>query len=271
MKFSIVSGLNESKSNQNEINTTFSSLCHFLKSLEYDGIELGLLEPEKIDTAQIGEILEIYDMEIPAIGTGSTFIRFGYSLGHHDEAMRKNAIERLEKYMDFAFEFGSLVIIGLIRGRYKAKSNSKKEKLNIISSLKKCVRIAEDKDIYLAFEPINSFEVDSYNSISSSIDLINEINSENFKLLIDSFHTNLEEDPGFLWDDLKDITHHVKHIHLADTNRRAPGTGYFDFRAFLNLFRKNGYTDYASIETIMKPSFEDVAKESINYLKRISN
>jgi len=271
MKLSIVSGLNESKSDQDEINNTFTSLCDFLKSLGYDGIELSLLEPEKIDTKQINDIMNSYDMEISAIGTGSTFIRFGYSLGHHDEMIRKNALNRLEKYMDFAFETESLVIIGLIRGRYTAESSLKKEKLNIISSLKECVRIAENRDVFLVFEPINCFEIDSFNTISSSFELIKEINSDNFKLLIDSFHTNLEEDPGFIWDDLENICSHVGHVHLADTNRRAPGTGHFDFRAFLNIFKKNGYNKYASIETIMKPSFKDVAKESMDYLKMVLN
>ncbi|MFO7795163.1 MAG: sugar phosphate isomerase/epimerase family protein [Promethearchaeati archaeon] len=271
MKLSIVSGLNESKGDQEEINRDFSSLCDFLKSLGFDGVELSLLEPEKIDTQQINDIMNSYDMEISAIGTGSTFIRFGYSLGHHDERMRKNAINRLEKYMDFAFETESIVIIGLIRGRYTAESSLKKEKLNIISSLKECVRIAENKDVILAFEPINSFEIDSYNTISSSFDLIKDINSDNFQLLIDTFHINLEEDPGFIWDDLENICLYVRHIHLADTNRRAPGTGHFDFKAFLNIFEKNGYNNYASIETIMKPSFEDVAKESMDYLKMILN
>lgn len=271
MKLSIVCGLNESKSTHDEIINKFSSICEFLKSLGYDGIELSLLEPEKIESAEISEIKESYNMEISALGTGSTYIRFGYSLGHHDDTMRKKAIERIEKYMDFAVDTDSLVIIGLIRGRFSSKSSPKKERLNIISSLKRCVDLAEDRGVFMAFEPINSFEIDSYNTISSSMDLLQEINSDHLKLLIDSFHTNLEEDPGFIWEDLERISSDVIHIHLADTNRRAPGTGHFDFRAFLNTFKKVGYQNFSSIETIMKPSFEDVAEESIEYLKMILN
>lgn len=271
MKLSIVSGLNESKSPPDEVIKKFESLCDYLTSLGYDGIELSLLEPEKIRVSQIKEIKDSYDFDISALGTGSTFIRFGYSLGHYDETIRKKAIERLEKYMDFAVKTNSFVIIGLIRGRYSSNSSPKKERLNIISSLKKCVLLAEDRDVLLVFEPINSFEIDSYNTIASSVNLLKEINSDYLKLLIDSFHTNLEEDPGFIWDDLEKIAPKVKHVHLADTNRRAPGTGHFDFRAFLNTFENSGYSNYASIESIMKPSFEDVAKESIEYLKMILN
>ena len=269
MLLSIVSGLNESKSNQKDVIKKFSSLCQLLKSLNYDGIELSLLEPEKMDVKKIIETKDSYEMEIPALGTGSTFIRFGYSFGDTQESIRKKAVERIEKYIEFAQETQSKVIIGLIRGRYKNESNPQKDRLNIISSLKECCSLAENNNVQLLFEPINRFEIDSYNTISESIELIEEIGSNNLKLLVDSFHTYLEEDPSDIWNYLKEIAHHVGHIHLADTNRRAPGSGHFDFKTFLNNFKNQGYTEFVSIETIMKPSFELVAKNSSEYLRTI--
>jgi sugar phosphate isomerase/epimerase len=269
MKLSIVSGLNESKNSREEVLKQFAELCEFLNSLNYDGIELSLLEPEKINTKEINNIKDSYDIEISAIGTGSTYIRYGYSLGHQSEQIRKNAIQRIQQYLDFAQKIESKVIIGLIRGRYNYESSLKKEKNNIKLSLKECCRLAENYGLLLLFEPINRFEIDSYNTISESVKLIEKIGSENLKLLVDSFHTYLEEDPGYIWNYLEEITHYVAHIHLADCTRRAPGTGHFDFKSFLNIFKNSGYDGFASIETIMKPSFEDVAKNSSEYLHLI--
>jgi len=269
LKLSIVSGLNESKSSPDEVSKKFTSLCDLLKPLNYDGIELSLLEPERIDLKKISEIKDSYEMEISALGTGSTFIRFGYSLGHQDEKIRTNAIKRIDKYIDFALETNSKVIIGLIRGRYNFQNNPKREKLNIKSSLKQCCQIAENKDVVLLFEPINHFEIDSYHTLSESIGLIEEIGSEKLKLLIDCYHTNLEEDPGIIWDYLKEITDYVAHIHLADCTRRAPGSGHYDFKTFLSIFKDAGYNGYASVETIMKPSFDEVAKSTSEYLNTI--
>ncbi|MCK4779843.1 MAG: hypothetical protein KAT57_06645, partial [Candidatus Lokiarchaeota archaeon] len=110
---------------------------------------------------------------------------------------------------------------------------------------------------------------DSYNTISESVKLIEDIDSQYLKLLIDSYHMHLEEDPGFIWEYLEEITHHVAHLHLADCTRRAPGTGHFDFRTFLNIFKRSEYTGFASIDTIMNPSFKEVAKESSDYLRLI--
>jgi sugar phosphate isomerase/epimerase len=269
MRLSIVSNLNESNSKQEEIINKFSNLCEFLKPLNYEGLELSLLEPEKVDIKKINEIKDSYEMKIPALGTGSTFIRFGYSLGHCDDFLRKKAIERIEKYITFANETQSKVIIGLIRGRYNSESSPKKEKVNIKSALKQCCWIAENFNVELLFEPINRFEIDSYNTISESLELIKELGSENLRLLVDSYHIYLEEDPGFIWEYLEEITPYVSHIHLADCTRRAPGTGHFDFRTFLNIFKSFGYKNFASIETIMKPSFEEVAIQSSEYLHLI--
>jgi sugar phosphate isomerase/epimerase len=269
MRLSIVSTLDESKHHEIEIIRKFSIICDFLKPLHYDGVELSLLEPEKIDAKQINEIKDTYEIEIPALGTGNTFVRFGYSLGHFDELIRKKAIERVEKYIEFAREIQSKVIIGLIRGRYNFESGPKKEKINIKSSLRECCKIAENNNVVLLFEPINRFEIDSFNTISESVELIKEIGSNNLKLLLDSYHIYLEEDPVLIWDYLEEIAQFVSHIHLADCTRRAPGTGHFDFRTFLNIFKNAGYNGFASIETIMKPSFEEVAKESSEYLRLI--
>lgn len=269
MKLSIVSGLDESRSTPDQISQRFESLLSFLKPLQYDGIELSILEPERINSVEISEIKDSYDMEVSALGTGSTFIRFGYSLGHCDDIMRQKALERIRRYIDFAQDVDSKVIIGLIRGRYKFESSPKREKLNILDSLRMCCKYAEDKDVLLLFEPINSFEIDSYNTISESLDLIKEVNSDHLKLLLDSFHTYLEEDPGEIWEYLEEIKEEVAHIHLADSTRRAPGSGFFDFKKFLSIFERNNFNGFASIETIMKPSFEEVAKESILYLNLI--
>lgn len=271
MNLSMVVNLDEVKSSQEKIIDEFESVCEFLKPLGYNGIELSLLKPEKIDLESLRELMASYEMEIPAVGTGGTYIRYGYSLGSIDRSKRMLAIGRLKEYINFAAEVNSKVIIGLIRGRYNYQSGPKKEKLNIIESLNECLRYAEAKDVTLIFEPINRFEIDSYTTISSSLELLDKLDSPKIELLIDSFHTHLEENPGYIWEDLKEMAHKVGHIHLADTNRRAPGTAHFDFRTFIDIFKNIHYEGFYSLETINEPSFGDVAKQGAEFLKYIDS
>jgi sugar phosphate isomerase/epimerase len=270
MKFSIVSGLNESSSSKEQIVEKFTKLCEFLKPLGYKGVELAILEPEKIPVNDLVEISDSFGMEIPALGTGSTFLRFRYSFGDINSGIRKKAIDRIEEYIKFSTISNSKVIIGLIRGRFTYKNNPETEKKNIIDSLKKCCKIAEENGVELIFEPINRFEIDSYNTLTGSTKLIQQVGSENLKLMVDSYHTHLEEDPRTVWSHLDSIASIVSHLHLADDTRRAPGTGHFNFIKFLEIFKKHNFQGFASIETIMKPSFEDVARQTMDYLKSIN-
>jgi len=270
MKFAIVTGLNESQSSNQQILEKFRNLCEFLKPLGYEGIELAILEPERIPGKELKEIAESYKMKISALGTGSTFLRFGYSLGDFRLEIREKAIERIKKYIEFATISDSKVIIGLIRGRYSYQSSPETERQNIKTSLKSCCQLAQENDIELIFEPINRFEIDSYNSIEESLKLIEEIGSSHLKLMIDSYHMHLEEDPNSIWEFLESIARKISHLHLADDTRRAPGTGHFNFKRFLTIFKKGEFNGFASMETIMKPSFEEVAKVSIAYLRSIN-
>ena len=43
-----------------------------------------------------------------------------------------------------------------------------------------------------------------------------------------------------------------------------------NFIKFLEIFKKHDFQGFASVETIMKPSFEDVARETMDYLKTIN-
>jgi sugar phosphate isomerase/epimerase len=271
MNLSIVASLNELTDKREEISKKFSLLCEYLKPLGYSGIEISLLKPEKIDTKALMEIVNSFDMKIPALGTGGTYIRFGYSLGHKKKSIRKKAIKRIKEYINFAENTASKVIIGLIRGRYSNKSSPEKEKENIFSSLTNCIELAEDQNVMLALEPINRFEIDSYHTLSNSLELIEKLDSDHIKLLADTFHIHLEENPDTIWDYLRENASKICHVHLADCNRRIPGSGHFDFKTFINILRNAGYNGFYSLETIMKPSFEDVAEESAKYLRNVFN
>ncbi|MHA1323949.1 MAG: sugar phosphate isomerase/epimerase family protein [Candidatus Helarchaeota archaeon] len=269
MKFAMVASLNESHSSSQLILKKFTGLCEFLKPLGYQGIELAILEPEKIPVKELKEIADSYQMAIPAIGTGATFLRFRYSLGDLHSQIRQKAIARIREYIEFSTISNSKVIIGLIRGRYTYKNTPLLAKRHIIASLKQCCQYAESSNVNLLIEPINRFEIDSCNTIEETLALIEEIGSPSLKLMVDSFHTHLEEDPKLVWDYLQTIAHKIAHLHLADDTRRAPGSGHFNFQKFLMIFKENNYNGFASIETIMKPSFEAVATQTMTYMQTL--
>ncbi|MHA1791302.1 MAG: sugar phosphate isomerase/epimerase family protein [Promethearchaeota archaeon] len=248
------------------------NLLKFLKPLGYRGLELSVLEPEKIPIKVMNELLDSYQMEIASLSTGSTFIRFGYSLGHPDQKIRSKAIERLSLYVGFANEVigDPELVIGLIRGRRIYGQSKNDEHVNIIESLKDLEGIIQDLDVRVVIEPINRFEIDSIHVISDAINLIEEANLKNTYPMIDTFHVNIEEDIDAFFDLLPIYSKIIRKVDLAGYNRRAPGPGPFNFKKFIKTLVENGYWRYFNVECVPKPSFEDVAMRAAEYLGKIT-
>jgi sugar phosphate isomerase/epimerase len=64
---------------------------------------------------------------------------------------------------------------------------------------------------------------------------------------------NLEEDS--IEGAFREHGHLLQHVHLADSNRGAPGSGHLDFRPILAALADAGYENYLSFELL--PAFAD--------------
>ncbi len=262
MKFSIVIGLNESSRSEEEIVEDFQKKAQFVKELGYDGLELAILEPEKVPVEKISEICAGTRIDISAVGTGSTYLRFGYSFGTSDQKLRAQALDRVKVYAEFAAPLNAKVILGLIRGRFRRPDTRDTALAHILESTKRCGPIADEFGVDMVMEPINGFEIDSLNTVGETAAFLAQVNHPRVKLMVDNFHVNLEESPDFVQNELPKYCPALAHVHLADTNRRAPGTGTFDYAGFLRTLKQGGYEGFLSVEPIMKPSFEEVARVS---------
>jgi len=52
------------------------------------------------------------------------------------------------------------------------------------------------------------------------------------------------------------------HVHVADSNRRAPGWGHVDFAAVVGTLREIGYGGFLSAEVLPLPSWRDAARQT---------
>jgi len=61
----------------------------------------------------------------------------------------------------------------------------------------------------------------------------------------------------------------VGYLHLADSNRWAPGRGHIDFGAILGALHAIGYHDWVAAEVLPYQTAEQAAQEAITYLRRL--
>jgi len=215
----------------------------------YDGVELAVGDPRDLEVGMVREMLSRHRMGVPAIGTGAAY-REGLSLAHADAWRRAGAIRRLKDHVDVGAELGAAVIVGLIRGRTADGLPLCEALARMSEGLQEVAGYAARQGVRLLLEPINRYETDLVNTVGDALAVACEA-GENVGLLVDTFHMNIE-DPSIAGA-IRDAAPRIWHVHVADSNRRAPGAGHIDFGEVIEALEDIGYRGYVSGEMIMEP------------------
>lgn len=83
---------------------------------------------------------------------------------------------------------------------------------------------AKKHDITLTLEVVNRFENFMFNTAAEGVAFLEKLGHDNVKLLLDTFHINIEED--FLGDAIRTAGNHLGHFHIGECNHKVPGKGH---------------------------------------------
>lgn len=238
-----------------------------ISRLGYDGIELLIEDPRKVDVGKLRKLAQSHDLEVPAIGTGPTYLRYGLSFADRDQKVRRAAVKRVRDYLTIASGLNALVIIGLIRGKIGVNASYKRAWRRVRRCLSECAVTAKDLGVMMALEPINRYETSIINTVDEALRMADELRSDRVKVMADTFHMNIEE--ASITEALKKAGKSLVHVHVADSNRRAPGMGHVDFSEIINVLNEIEYLGYLSAEILFKPNFNVAAQKSIEYLRKL--
>lgn len=253
MKLAAVYALTEETSFKAVIRAPLHKVLDLMHKLGYDGIEINIPNPFKVDISKLSRDLNSYGFELSAISTGLSYVNYGLSLTHPSREVREKSIEFFIKYSEIAstIEGANRVVIGLARG----KSNGRPID-SVIQLLKDSIRVimerTENNNTLFLLEPINRYETDIINTIDEALPLIREF--KRLKLLYDTYHATIEESNPY--DAILKANGYIGYVHVAENNRLAPGMGMLDWERIICRLLRVGYNDYVSIEAIPKPSYE---------------
>lgn len=233
------------------------------RELKFDGIEISLPDPLDVDNVELQALSEKYQIEISAIATGGAAVRDGLIFSSPDKSIREAAVIRMKKFIDFASQFNAIVVIGLMKGWIIGSYGQSKR--HISECLRECNNYAMMKNVYLALEPINRFQEDFFFSILDLKNYLDEINLPNVKMMIDSFHMNIED--ADMWGNMRKAHQYIIHVHYSDNNRLAPGMGHFDFMKMTEVLKEINYNGYISAEILPLPDDYNAAKQASESLQ----
>jgi 5-keto-L-gluconate epimerase len=256
MKLSIVYSTQQTKFQAATFSGEIKENLSKIATLGYDGVELAIRDPKLVDLDELEEITKSVNLEVPALGTGQAWGEEGLSFTDPNPQVRKSAIERIQSHIPVAERFNAVIIIGLIRGILKPGVSQEQAMQWLIDAIKQCCSEAEKVGVRLALEPINRYETSLINNVDQGMQLIADVGMDNFGLLLDTFHMNIEE-PN-IENSIKICGDRIFHFHVADSNRWYPGAGHLDFHSILQTLISTGYYGFVSGEFLPHPD-EDIA------------
>jgi sugar phosphate isomerase/epimerase len=232
----------------------FKDSLRKLACLGCDAVELSIKDPALIDVNETRKLLRQYGLAMPAISTGRAYGEDGLSLTDPDSGIRRKAVQRIKDQMDLAVQLdGAFVIIGLIRGTVKPGQDGRQAERYFMESVSEC--LGYRPEITLVVEPINRYETSLFNDTLSVQEIIGTLGRPNLKMLVDTFHMNIEE-PNMA-ESIYRAGDCIAHVHVADSNRWAPGSGHINFGEILDALTRIGYAGAISAEILPKPTPEE--------------
>ena len=217
----------------------FADRIRYAHDLGFTGVEINIADPAKLDLSIIRAALEETGMKIVAFGTGRAYVNDKVSLTDPDPDCRANAMKRLRQFIDFASEFGSFVILGCIRGNVGPGQTLTEVESVLGEAMRELESYAIPKGVTMIFEPINRYENNFLCNVADTSEFIHRENLKGTKILMDTFHMNIE-DPDLKETILK-YGKDVAYVHIADSNRFEPGLGHTDFRTIFNTLNDIGF------------------------------
>jgi sugar phosphate isomerase/epimerase len=223
-------------------------LLKHLNANGFAGIEPMYSTKPIFNLDTLKELLTSNDQRVIGLRTGGIALKFGVSFSNPDEIVREKAVELFFGSIKFAKDIGaSLLLVGLLQGKLAPSQNYRDARRNIIECLTKCAREAEKFHLTIGLEAINRFMLGYHTKSEEIIGLLKEINMPNVKLLLDTFHMNIEE--SCMEETLITSAPWLTHIHLADNNRLSPGRGNINFVRIVKVLKATKYEGFVSIES----------------------
>ena len=237
-----------------------------LREMGYSAIEPFVRDPKRLDTAAFSRQVRKFGLEVAAVGTGPVVADDRLTFTASEEGVRAEAIRRAKDVVEFAALFGCQVNIGKLRGEIRKECPDECRNWIREGFAQVCAH-ADPYGVLITLEPQNRTVINNLNTTREGLAFVREMNLPNLMLMVDIYHMNLE-DPS-ITAGLIEASGVLRHVHFADSNRRAPGRGNLNFAEIVRVLKALGYDRFVSVEIAQATDGLDEARFAADYLRFI--
>lgn len=176
-----------------------------------------------------------------------------------DTSIRKKGIDFLNMIADSMVNCGIQKLSGIIYSSWPGKLEPRgysKEKIRdwSLQSMKEAIKKAEEMDLIYNVEVVNRFEQFLLNTAKEGVEYAQEVGSPNIKILLDTFHMNIEEDS--FRDSILTAKDYLGHFHIGENNRRPPGAGMLPWDDIFSALKEIQYNNWIVMEPFISQGGE---------------
>ena len=224
-----------------------------VKELGFDGLEISCAT---LKNRTKDELLSMKEMARDAgiILTAGYGPNASENLGSEDEKVAKNAIAF---YTDLLQKLELLDIHTIGGGIYSywpvdySKPIDKKgDWARSVANVRKVGMIAKECGVEYCLEVLNRFEGYLLNTCAECKQFVAEVDCEAVKVMLDTFHMNIEEDS--IVDAILLAGDDLGHVHVGENNRKLPGKGNLPWYEIGAALRRIGYDKNVVMEPFVR-------------------
>ena len=177
-----------------------------------------------------------------------------------DPSVRQRGVDTAKRLFDRMELIGSKRLGGILYSYWPALEAAhadiyiEKARQYSLESKAVIADAAKKRGILLTLEVVNRFENYLFNTTEAALAYLDDLGRENVKLLLDSFHMNIEED--FLGDAIRLAGNRLGHFHIGECNRRVPGSGHMPWEDIASALRDIGYEGGVVMEPFVRAGGE---------------
>lgn len=224
-----------------------------VSQLGFDALEISCAMLKDISDGELKE------MRAMAEGEG-VFLTAGYgpnaseNLGSADPAVQKHAIDMYTDVLKKLEKLDIHTIGGGIYSYWPVDYSKPIDKAGdwerSVKNVRTLGKIAGDCGVEYCLEVLNRFEGYLLNTCAECKQFVEEVDEPAVKIMLDTFHMNIEEDD--MGAAIRLAGDKLGHFHVGENNRRLPGKGGMDWYRIGQALRDIGYDKNVVMEPFVR-------------------
>lgn len=256
-----------------------------IAKMGFDHIEIPIDDPKTLDFKKVGGIVKKAGINSISFCAAMSPDR---DLIDPDPKVRQNGLDYLKSSVDGLALVGGKNLVGpfysAVGRTWQQSADEREHDMKIlVAILKDLAEYAGKQGVVLGLEPLNRFETSFITTAEQAIELVDRVNHPSCKIMLDTFHMNIEEDS--LGDAIRKVGPRLVQVHSNENNRGTPGAGHVPWKEVAQALKDINFDGVLVIESFtnkvksiaraaaiwrpLAPSQDALAADGVKFLKAL--